>query len=82
MPRFYFDLVLGMDYLRDDDGHELGSLQAAERDAMHTAGEIARSRLQNGSPEDIRVEVKDEHRQQVLAVTVSIRVDRIEPSHT
>jgi hypothetical protein len=82
MPRFYIDLVLGMDYLCDDCGHELCSPKAAERDPMHTAGEIARTRLQNGTPEDIEVEVKKEQRQQVLTVAVSIRVDRVEPHHT
>lgn len=45
MPRFYFDLELGMGYQCDDCDHELGSLKAAERDTVRTAGEIARVRL-------------------------------------
>ena len=79
MPRFYLDLFLGSASNLDEEGHEIGSLLAAEIEALRTAGELARDRLfimREAVPEDIRVEVRNELRQPVLTVTVSIRVDR------
>ena len=78
MPRFYFDLVLGAFTNRDEVGYQIDSLHMAEIEARHTAGELTRDRLlqvQGATSEDIRVEVKDEQRQPVLTVTVSIQVD-------
>ena len=79
MPRFYFDIFFGSDAQRDADGHEIESLLAAEIEALCTAGELARDQLrkfQSPTPEDVRVEVRDEHQRPVLTVTVSIRVER------
>jgi hypothetical protein len=81
MPRFYFDLLLGSHSNIDPEGHEIGSLLAAEIEALRSAGELARDQLfnwQSLTSEDVRVEVRDEHRQSVLTVKVSIRVDRAE----
>ena len=82
MQRFDFDVFVGLDANLDADGHEVGNLRAAEIEARRTAGEIARDRLlklQDAAPESIRVEVKNEHRQRVLTVTVSLRVEQVEP---
>jgi hypothetical protein len=79
MPRFYFDLSLGALNNRDEVGSEIDSLHAAEIEVRRSAGELTRDRLLNlrsATPEDIRVEVTDEHRQPVLTVTVSIQVER------
>jgi hypothetical protein len=80
MPRFYFDLTLDASTSRDEVGYEIDSLHAAEIEARRSAGELARDRLfqlQSATSEDIRVEVKDEQRQPVLTVTVSIQVERV-----
>ncbi|WP_457093797.1 DUF6894 family protein [Microvirga sp. P5_D2] len=79
MPRFYFDLFLGGFTNRDDVGHEIESLDLAEIEAKRSAGELTRDRLfqlQSAISENIRIEVKDEHRQLVLTMTVSIQVER------
>ncbi|WP_372441267.1 DUF6894 family protein [Microvirga arvi] len=78
MPRFYFDLILGSNSNLDPEAYELESLLAAEIEALRSAGELARDQLLKlqSPPEDVRVEVRDEHRQRVLTVTVSIRVER------
>jgi hypothetical protein len=79
MARYYFDLFLGAFMNRDEVGSEIGSLHVADIEARRTAGELTRDRLiqlQNAASEKIRVEVRDEHRQTVLAVTVSIQVER------
>jgi hypothetical protein len=79
MPRFYFNLILGAFTNRDEVGYEIDSLHAVEIEARRSAGELTRDRLlqlQSAASEDIRVEVKDEHRQPVLTVTVSTQVER------
>jgi hypothetical protein len=79
MPRFYFDLFLGAFTNSDEVGSEIDSLHVAETEAKRSVGELTRDRLfqsQSATSEDIRVEVKDEHRQPVLTVTVSIQVER------
>ena len=78
MPRFYFDVSIGSASSHDEAGYEIDSLHAAEIEARRSAVELTRDRLvrsQSATSEDIRVEVKDEHRQPVLTVTVSIQVD-------
>ena len=80
MPRFYFDLLLGSEFNRDEVGYDLGSLGAAEIEVVRTAADLTRDRLlkmQSATPDDIRIEVTDEHRQAVLTVTVSIQVERV-----
>jgi hypothetical protein len=79
MPRFYFDLFVGSASNHDEVGSEIDSLHVAEIEARRSAGELARERLlqlQSTTSEDIRIEVKDELRQPVLTVTVSIQVER------
>jgi hypothetical protein len=79
MPRFYFDFSMGASTNRDEVGSEVDSLHMAEIDARRTVGELTRDRLllwKGATSEDIRVEVKDEQRQPVLTVTVSIQVER------
>ena len=79
MPRFYFDLFVGSASNCDEAGYEIGSMKAAEIEARRSAGELARERLltvQSGSPEDIRIEVKELLRKPVLTVTVSIQIER------
>jgi len=79
MPHFYFDLFVGSAFNRDEVGSEIDSLHVAEIEARRSAGQLTRQRLlavQSETSEDIRIEVKDEHRQPVLTVTVSIQVER------
>jgi hypothetical protein len=82
MPRFYFDLFLGSDFNRDEIGSEIGSLRAAEIELMRVAADLMRDRLlkmKSAAPDDIRIEVTDEHRQPILTVTVSVQVERAGP---
>jgi len=79
MPRLFFNLFMGSHCNLDEEGHEVVSLPAAELEARRSASEMALDRLLNlqcATPENIRVEVKDEHRRLVSTVAVSIRVER------
>ncbi|MEE1609708.1 DUF6894 family protein [Microvirga sp. CF3016] len=77
MPQFYFDVREGARFTPDEEGLELDSLDAAEREAAVAAAEIGRDRLPKGDSREIAIEVRDEHRQWVLTVRVSLEVDRV-----
>jgi hypothetical protein len=48
VPRFYFDVREGAQFIPDDEGLEFDSLDDAEREAAITAAEIGRDRLPKG----------------------------------
>ena len=79
MPRFYFDVREGPRFICDDEGVELDSLDAAEREAAKGAAEIGRDQLPKGGTREVTIEVRNEHRQRVLTVTVSLHIDRVAP---
>jgi hypothetical protein len=79
MPRFYFDVREGTRFTPDDEGLELESLDAAERMAAEAAAEIGRDRLPKGDARDVTIELKNEHRQRVLTVTVMLEIHRVDP---
>ena len=77
MPRFYFDMHEGSTCVRDETGLELSSVTAAEQEAARAAGEIARDLLADGDLQKICIELRDEHRSPLAAITVSVEVKRI-----
>ena len=79
MPLFYFDTREGANFIPDDEGLEFADLDAAEREAATAAAEMGRDRLPSGDTRDVTVEVRNEHRQRVLTVRVSIEIDRVAP---
>jgi hypothetical protein len=79
VPRFYFDIREGARFIPDETGLEFDSLDAAEREAASAAAEIGRDRLPKGDARDITVELKNEHRQRVLTVTISMEIHRVDP---
>lgn len=66
-------------FVPDEEGLEFDSPDKAEHEAACTAAEIGRDRLPTSGSREITVEVKNEHRQRVLTITVSMDVDRVEP---
>ncbi len=79
MPRFYFDVREGSRFVPDEEGLEFDSLDAAEREAATAAAEIGRNLLPKGLAREVTIELRNEHRQRVLTVTVSMEIDRVEP---
>jgi hypothetical protein len=79
MPRFYFDVREGATFIPDEEGLEFESLDAAEYEAARTAAEIGRDRLPKGEIRDVTIELKNEHRQRVLTVTVSMEIHLVDP---
>ena len=77
MPRFYFDVREGTRFVSDEGGIEFDSLDAAEHHAAQIAAEIGRDKLPSSDPRDIIVDLRNEHKQRVITVTVSMRILRI-----
>ena len=77
MPRFFFDVRENGTFSPDEEGLEFPDLDAAEREAAVAASAI--DRLPNGKSREIVMEVRDGDRQQLLTVTVSLRVERGSP---
>jgi hypothetical protein len=80
VPRFYFDVWEGAKLTPDEAGRELDSLEAAERVATEAVADIGRDRLPKGNACAVTVELRDEHRQRVLMVTVSMEIHRMDPA--
>ena len=80
VPRFYFETREGARFTPDDEGLEFPTLDAAEREAAEAAAEMGRDRLPKGDARDVTIEVLNQHRQRVLTVTVTMQIDRVDPS--
>ena len=80
MARYYFDVQNAKPLVRDDEGAEFDSLDAAQA-AARSAAEIGTSRLARGDTSDVVIEVRDEQNQRVCTVTASMRIERHGPSH-
>lgn len=70
MPRFYFDVYQGANFLPDESGAEFGSLDAAEREATQTAVQLGRDWLPHNRM--VCVEVRDERDRPMLTVALTI----------
>lgn len=79
MPRFYFDVREGTRFVSDEGGMEFDSLDAAEHHAAQTAAEIGRDKLPSSDAREIIVEVRNAHKQRVITVMVSMRIQRVVP---
>jgi hypothetical protein len=77
MPPFYFDVSEGEHVTHDAEGLQLESLEAAEREAIRTAGEIACEALPKRPNSEVSVLVRDEDGVLLLAVGVAMTVRRL-----
>jgi hypothetical protein len=79
MPRCYFDVREGRLFVEDQDGLEFPDLDAVEQEAIQAAASMGKDRLPRGDTRDVTVEVRNERRQRVLTVKVSLEIDRVHP---
>ncbi len=79
VPCFYFDIREGTKLTVDDEGLEFVSLDAAESGAISAAADIWRNLLRGSDPRAVTVEVRNEHGQWVLTVSVAMESHRVEP---
>lgn len=52
MPRFYFHMRSGEDFIEDPEGSDLPDLAAARAEASAAARELMADRIRNGHPAD------------------------------
>jgi hypothetical protein len=76
MPRFYFDVSNGPNFIPDEDGFELGSLDAAEHEATQTLVQLGRDWLARSR--EVSIQVRVEQHRQVLALSVAMSIKRLE----
>ena len=81
MPRFYFDVLDGDSFIRDDTGFQLVSLDVAEDEAIRAAAEIGRDGLPKRLSSELCVRVRDQHGQTVLTVAITMTVRRVNSAH-
>jgi hypothetical protein len=81
VARYYFDVQNGKPLVRDDEGTEFDSLEAAVHAAARSVAEIGTNRLAKGDTSDVVIEVRDEQNQRVCTVAASMRIERHGSSH-
>ena len=79
MPKYYFDIREKGRFVPDEEGTDLLDFEAAEREAAELAASIGRDRLPSSENRAIIVEVRNQHRQRVMTVTVSLDIVRVKP---
>lgn len=79
MPRFYFDVRDDRSVIKDDEGSELQSVDAAVHAAARSAAEVGTGRLAKGDFRDVVVEVRDERNQRVCTVAASMTIELNDP---
>ncbi|GJD53080.1 hypothetical protein OPKNFCMD_5851 [Methylobacterium crusticola] len=77
MPRFYFDICEGPEFIADDEGSEYADLDAAEREAVLAAAELSKDRFPTGRVREIAIGVRDRAGQRLLTATVSMQIERV-----
>src|SRR5690349_4611664 len=75
VPRFYFDVRQGPDFIPDEEGWECDDLDAAESELADGAAQIARDELRESRAPHVVVEVRNERFQRVLTATASTHID-------
>jgi hypothetical protein len=75
VARYYFDVQNGKPPVRDDEGAEFDSLEAAGQAAARSAAEIGTDRLAKGDTSDVVIEVRDERGHRVCTVKASMEIE-------
>jgi len=74
--RYYLDVHDGAQLLRDDDGSEFESDDAAVQAAARSAAEIGQGRMARGDFSDVVIEIRDGGNRHVCTVTASMKIER------
>jgi hypothetical protein len=75
VARYDFDILDGAQVVRDDEGAEFDSLDAAVQAAARAAAGIGQGRLARGESSEVVVEVRDERGQRVCTIRASMEID-------
>jgi hypothetical protein len=72
MPRFYFDIREDERLSTDEEGNDLPSVDAAEREAMLAAAEIVCDKIKRRRIQKLIVEVRNGDGQRLVTSTVTL----------
>ena len=75
MARYYFDVRDGAQSVRDDEGSDFDSLDAAVQAAARSAAEIGTGRLAKGDTSDVVIGVRDERGYRVCTIKASMEIE-------
>ncbi len=75
MARYYFDIQDGAQSVRDDDGAEFDSLDAAVQAAIRSVAETGTNRLGRGETRAVVIEVRDERGQRICTIKASMKIE-------
>jgi hypothetical protein len=75
MPRFYFDVVLDGATAPDETGTSFPDVEAARKDALIAATEMARGLASEGNPKPLSIIIRDEIGRPVTTVRLSLEVE-------
>ena len=75
MPRFYFDINDGDDFIPDHEGIDLEGVEDAKAEAVNTLPDMARDGLPEGDSRDFVVTVRDETDRPVWRVRLSLVIE-------
>jgi hypothetical protein len=75
MPRFYFDIHDGDDFIPDHQGIDLEGVEDAKVEAVNTLPDMARDGLPEGDSRDFVVTVRDETDRPVWRVRLSLVIE-------
>jgi hypothetical protein len=79
VARYCFDIHDGALSVRDDEGTEFDSLDAAVQAAARSAVEIGTGRLAKGNTSDVVIVVRNEQNQRVCTIRASMVIERHSP---
>jgi hypothetical protein len=75
MTRFFFDITENGMFVRDDEGLELPSIDAARQEARATIGGIAREVLCTSTHGELTISARDQTGQTIATVKMTYEVD-------
>jgi hypothetical protein len=78
MPRYYFDVWEDETLVRDEDGIEFASLEAAKAEALVALPAIAQGYLPKGGHKYIEIRVMDEAGQALLRVAMALVIENLD----
>ena len=77
MPRYYFDIRDGEQFIEDDVGLQFPNIARARDEAARTLAEMAKDALPGASAREIAIEVRDEAKEPLLRTLLRFEVQRL-----
>ena len=74
VPRFYFDIRDGEQFIRDDEGLDYPDIEAARDSATVALAEMAKDALPRAELHHIAIEVRDEAKEPLLMAELTFEV--------